>query len=275
MKRTFLSKRNALLSGRSVPVGAFSLAVVLLILGIRIVAPNIFWQLFSPIFNISDTLASESHTFLNHFSDAAKLASLQERLTAENAMLVSENQTLLKKTADLAALFGSNAQKDIPGILAGVVARPPMSPYDTLELAMGEKEGVVLGMEAFGPGDVPVGFVSSVTAHFSRVTLFSFPGVVMNGWVGPTSTPLTLTGVGAGTLQTSVARAANIGVGNVVFVPGPGMKAIGSVVRVDSDPLSPGVTLRVMLAVSPFSISWVVLRATGAVPGAFATGALP
>ena len=40
--------------------------------------------------------------------------------------------------------------KDASGILAGVVARPPESPYDTLVLAAGKNAGVTLGMEVFG-----------------------------------------------------------------------------------------------------------------------------
>ena len=58
------------------------------------------------------------------------------------------------------------------GIIAGIVARPPASPYDTLVLSAGSEEGVTLGMEAFGAGGVPLGVVSSVLANFSRVTLF-------------------------------------------------------------------------------------------------------
>ncbi|MFZ2500684.1 MAG: rod shape-determining protein MreC [Minisyncoccia bacterium] len=272
MKKTFLARRNALLLNRGVSWGVYALAFPLLALLVRVLAPNFFWYVFTPVFRISDTITSESHSFFTGFSDAEKVALENEKLTAKNIALASENQALQRKIENVSALLGvSDPQKDISGILAGVVARPPMSPYDTLTIAAGEAQGVLLGMEAFGDGGVPIGIVSAVLHDFSRVTLFSAPGAVTGGWVGKRNVPLTITGAGAGVLQSSVERSANVVVGDIVFVPGPGQLPIGSVVRVDTSPLSPGVILRIMPASNPFSIAWVTLRATGIVPVAFAT----
>lgn len=255
-------------------MGTLLLAVFMLLM--RLLAPNLFLQAFTPLFQLSDTLGTRSHAFFTHFSDAAKLAELNEKVTNENIALASENQDLLQKVANLSALLGApTLQKEIPGILAGVVARPPMSPYDTLVLAVGSSGGVTLGMEAFGEGNMPVGIVSNVLNDFSRVTLFSSPNMTTNGWVGHANVPLILIGAGAGVLQASTPRVANISVGDIVFVPGPGQLPIGSVIRVDSDPLSPGVTLRIRPASNPFTASWVVLRATGSVLPTFATSTLP
>lgn len=276
MKKTFLAKRNALLSGRNVGSGVIALVFVLLLLLLRFFAPNLFWQVFTPVFRTSEALTAESRAFFNHFSDAARLAALNEKLTSENAALANENQVLVQRIANQGALLGAPvAQKVIPGILAGVVARPPTSPYDTLVLAAGGEDGVRLGMEAFGENNVPVGIVSSVLDTFSQVTLFSTPGMLIDGWVGHAGTALTLHGAGAGALQASVARSADIAVGDIVFVPGPGQLPIGSVVRIDSDPRSPGVTLRIKPASNIFSLSWVTLRATGVVGTTFATSTLP
>jgi cell shape-determining protein MreC len=276
MKKTFLAKRNSLLLNHGVSWGVFALAFALFVLLMRLFTPNLFWQVFSPIFRTSDAISSTSHTFLNSFGDAERLTEQNAKLTTENAALASENQTLMQKTTNLSALLGASATQQEPSsILAGVIARPPMSPYDTLVLSVGNKEGVTLGMEAFGETGVPVGVVSSVLDDFSQLTLFSTPGIVTNGWVGHTSIPVSLVGAGAGAIQSFVARAANIAVGDTVYVPGPGMLPIGSIVRIDSDPLSPGVTLRIRPAVNPFSISWIVLRATGVTGVAFATSTLP
>ena len=270
MKKTYLARRNALLSAKGVSWGAGALIFSLVVLIVRLAAPNFFWQAFSPVFRVSETVASASHSFFANFSDAAKLAVLNEKLVAENAALAVENQALSQQlVAENALRKEENAR--FTGILAGVVARPPTSPYDTLVLGSGASDGVVRGMEAFGPGGVPVGVVSAVLDDFSRVTLFSTPGTMTNGWVGRTSIPLSLVGAGAGALHATVARAADIAVGDVVFVPGPGQLPMGSVVRVDSDPLSPSVTLRIASAVNPFSLSWVELRATGISGVSFAT----
>lgn len=265
MKRTFLTKRNALLSSTDVSWGVYALSGAVIVLMVRLLAPNFFWQMFAPVFHSADVLTTESHRFFSSFGDTAKLALQNEKLLDENTALVSENQALLQKATSLGALLDAPAtEKNIaPEILAGVVARPPESPYDTLVLAEGTRAGVALGMEAFGAGGVPIGRVSSVLTNFSRVTLFSSPGMTTTGWVGHGNIPLTITGSGAGTMSASLARSTGITVGDIVFGPGPGMLPIGRVARIDSDPSSPIITLRIMPALNLFSITWVFLRDMG------------
>jgi len=275
MKRTFLARRNALLTSRSVSWGALVFAAIFFIVILRFFTPNFFLHLFAPAFKAADALAAESHALLSGFGDVAVLTQANEKLTSENSALASENQTLAKKVDTLSALLGASAPASAPSILAGVVARPPVSPYDTLILAVGKKGGVVAGMEAFADGGVPIGIVSSVLDDFSRVTLFSSPGMTTSAWAGHANIALTLTGEGAGAMSASVARAAAVGEGDIVFVPGPGMLPVGSVLRVDGNALSPSVTLRIMPAVNPSSLSWVMLRATGVVPTVSATSTVP
>ena len=260
-------RRNILLSSANVSVGALALACALAVLLLRFSAPNFFWQIFAPVFRASDALAAETHSFIAGFGTAAALSMQNEQLVSENTALASENQALLQKMNALGALSGSSTAslQNTSGILAGVVARPPESPYDTLVLSEGKNAGVTRGMEAFGPGDVPLGVVETVLYDFSRVTLFSAPGITTYGWVGPSAIPLTIRGAGAGALDASLARSAGIAVGDTVFAPGPGMLPVGSVARIDSDPSSPAVTLRIVPALNPFSITWVRLRAVGTV----------
>jgi cell shape-determining protein MreC len=269
MKRTFLTKRNALLSSTDISWGVYALSGAVIVLLVRLLVPNFFWQVFAPVFHSADVLTTESHRFSSSFGDTAKLALQNEKLLDENTALVSENQALLQKATSIGALCSSSVGSPTRGknntleILAGVVARPPESPYDILVLAEGSRAGVALGMEAYGAGGVPVGVVSSVLTDFSRITLFSSPGMTTTGWVGHGNIPLTITGSGAGTMSASLARSTGITVGDIVFGPGPGMLPIGRVVRIDSDPSSPIITLRIMPALNLFSITWVFLRNMG------------
>lgn len=258
MKRTYLAKRNALLSSASISWGVYAFIGAILVLLLRLIAPNFFWYTFTPVFRLSDALAGESHSFFSSFGDTAKLTRQNETLMDENTALALENKALLEKMNSLSAL-----SRDTQGIIAGVVARPPQSPYDMLVLAKGTDDGVTLGMEAFGAGGTPLGIVSSVSANFSRITLFSAPSMSTSGWVGEKSLPITIQGVGAGALYASVARSADIAAGDIVFAPGPGELPIGSVVRVDNDPTSPSVILRIAPALNLFSLAWVTLRDTG------------
>lgn len=258
MKRTFLAKRNAIFSPANISWGNVALAIAVFLLLLRLLAPNLFWTAFAPVFRASDALSLKSRAFFSVFGDKAKLALENEKLAGENAALALQNQSLIKKLENISGLVTLAG-----GVVAGVVARPPQSAYDTLALSAGSADGVTIGMEVFGVGNVPLGVISSVSNNFSRAILFSAPGVTVNGWVGKNSLPLIIKGTGGGTMNASIARSANIVVGDTVFAPGPGMLPIGSVVRVDNEASSPSVTLRIMPALNLFSIAWVVVRDAG------------
>lgn len=275
MKKTFSARHNAFLLPRSVSRGIFVLIFVFLFLLLRLLAPNTFWKILTPFFSVSDSLAKQSHVFFAHFANASKLVVLNEKLQEENATLAIENKILTQKVTNLSLLFSSSVTKSIPGIQVSVIARPPESPYDTLLLAGGRNNGIALGNEVFAKSGMPIGSITSVLDEFSQATLFSASGVLTYGWVGRTAIPITIIGTGGGTLSATLARTAPVVVGDTVFVPGPGMLPVGSVVRIDSDPLSPGITLRIMPAHNLFSTSEVVVRAVSVAPSIFATSTAP
>lgn len=258
MKKTFLAKRNALLSPANFSWGVFALIFAVLFLILRVVAPNFFWQILAPVFHASDAFAGGRTAFFSGFNNTAELAAQNKKLIDENNRLLNENQALVKKIESISELSENST-----GITIGVVARPPSSPYDTLVLSGGSNDGIKLGMEAFANGGVPIGMVSSVLEDFSRVTLFSAPRIITDGWVGSANLPITINGAGAGVINASVPRSAGIVTGDTVFVSGPGMLPVGSVVRVDGDQSSPSVILRIMPAANLFSIGWVILRDIG------------
>lgn len=232
------------------------MAVFLLLL--RLAAPNFFLQMLAPVFRASDAFAEKRTAFFSGFNNTAELAAQNKKLIDENNRLSNKNQALVKKIESISELSENSA-----GITVSVIASPPSSPYDTLVLSGGSNDGIKLGMEAFANGGVPIGMVSSVLEDFSRVTLFSAPGIITNGWVGSANLPITINGAGAGVVNASVPRSAGIVAGDIVFAPGPGMLPIGSVVRIDGDQSSPSVILRIMPATNLFSIGWVTLRDIG------------
>ncbi len=274
MKRIFLAKRNALLSSKSAFRAVLAGFVFVMFVALRFLTPNFFWQATAPIFRTADASVIAVHSFLNSFGNTVALSAERDSQREQNLTLVQENKTLLAKVENLTALIGE-APEEKPGIVAGVVARPPESPYDTLVVAAGSSSGVALGMEAFGNGGVPIGIVSEVLMDFSRVTLFTAPGISMNGWIGKANTAVTLVGAGGGTWQATMAKAAVVVIGDTIFLPGPGARAAGNVVRVDSDPLSPSDTLRIEPASNLFALTVVILRATGVTPISFATSTHP
>ena len=183
MKKTFLAKRNALLAFSNLSWGAVALLVALVVLALRLIAPNMFWKISSPVFGAADTLASASHTLLSGFNDTAALAMRNEQLAEQNNALSLENQALQQKVTGLLLLLGREKTGGTEsGILARVVARPPTSPYDTLLLAAGTNIGITEGMGVFGAGGVLLGSIEATSADYSQAVLLSAPGVRSDAW---------------------------------------------------------------------------------------------
>jgi cell shape-determining protein MreC len=265
MKKTFLPRRNALVTLTSFSWGARAVVFVFILLLVRVTFPNVFGFIAAPVLRSSSAIGEANHTFFSSFNNAVVLTAENDELNKENAALTSENAALMKKVANLTALQGASGlqQKASLGIVADVIARPPLSPYDTLVLAQGARAGIRTGMEAFGAGHVPLGVVESVSDDFSRIVLFSSSGMRTSGWIGSASVPIAVHGAGGGAFSVTLPRSAGIIVGDSVFVPGPGMLPLGVVSRIDGDPSSPAATLRITPFVNLFSIGSVELENTG------------
>ncbi len=258
MKKTFLARRNALLSSTTgLSWGLVVLGCVLFLVLMRFLAPNFFLHIAAPLFATSHAVTAHVRAWGDGFKNAVMLAEKNTQLVYENQALAFENQTLIARLHDLGKLTDASLSG---GIIAGVLMRPPESSYDTLVLSSGEEDGVVLDMKVFGPGGVPIGIVSHVSADFSRVTLFSASGVVTHGWIGLERVPLEMRGVGGGAVEAVMPRALTVVPDDLVFVPGPGAIPYGKVIRIADEPSSPQVTLRIMPVTNLFSLTWVTVQ---------------
>lgn len=265
MKKIFWNRRNALLSSGGFSGGAVAVLGVIFLLVLRFAFPNVFLTLTMPLARVGTFFAEATYGVRSGFSNAVQLTSQNNVLMKRTEALAIQNRALSDKVLSLTSLLGDSRSPATvtPGLVASVLARPPVSPYDTLVLSLGADSGVTRGMEVFGTGNVPIGVVSSVTRSFSRATLFSAPGESLAAWIGAAHTPLTISGAGAGAFSAPAPRAAQIIVGDAVYAPTTlGALPIGTVVRIDSAPAEPFVTLRIAPAVNPFTLSEVVLRAT-------------
>lgn len=238
-----------MLSGSAWPVGAALGAFVILFVVLRMVAPDLLATLSSPLWKAGDGFSKGIAAASLPFADAAALRAERDRLLAENAALVNQNMALTAQVKDTAALPA--------GIPAGVLVRPPVSPYDTVVLDKGERDGVRADAFVFATGGVPVGVIETVTAETSRAVLFSTPGRITEGWVGEERLPVSLEGRGAGAYSATLPRESGIQPGAIVYLPGPGALPAGTVVRIDSDPSSPRATIHIKPMVNAFSLTWV------------------
>jgi cell shape-determining protein MreC len=257
-RRSYLTtpNRGGLFSSFGRLFAAVVAVIVLLLFVLRLVSPDTFTSFARPLFKVGNVLTSKVDGVVG--GSRTELAEDRERLMRELEASKLEKATLIARVADYERLLGTRTEGH-GGILAGVLAHPPVSPYDVLIVDQGAGSGVRVGATALGPGGIPVGTVSSVDEKTSRVTFFSSTGQVTEGWAGTTRIPVKLTGTGAGGFDAEIPGTAGALVGDEVYVPGPGALPIGSIVEVVTDPSSPSVVLHIRPYVNPFSITWVTI----------------
>lgn len=243
-----------------VGVGAI-VVVVLVLFGIRTFAPGFFFAASAPLLKSGTSVTASVGNTVNGFADASHLATENEALAEQLLTLKNQNQVLTARSQDLTKLLGGT-EENIQGITAGVLARPPESPYDTLVVGAGTADGVKVGAEVFAQGGVPVGTIAAASAHSSQVRLFSSSGTKTSGWVGESRLPVSLVGAGAGAYTASLPKGAGVAVGDLAYLPGPGAIPMGTVVRLDTDPSSPLEILRIQPNVNLFSVTWVQISKT-------------
>jgi cell shape-determining protein MreC len=240
--------------------GGLSVVVVLVLLLVRIALPGVFVSLTTPLAGSGTSMAAGVGNVFSGFNSKQKLASENSSLTEQNLELTNENTVLSARTQDLTKLLGGTSSTGLgtgDELLAGVLARPPESPYDTLTISSGSADGVTLNATVFAQGGIPIGSIKHVYTHSAQASLYSTPGRSTDGWVGEDRTPLTITGAGSGAFTSSIPKTSSVIVGDSVYVPGPGAVPIGTVIRIDSDPASPTVTLQIQPLVNLFTVTWV------------------
>ncbi len=146
--------------------------------------------------------------------------------SAEYAALAAENK-------DLKARLG---RPEVEGmrVLAGVLSRPPATPYDTLVVDAGSAEGVAEGALVSAGGTRILGTVAQVYTHTARVTLFSAPGQKYQALLTTAhgTLPLELEGQGGGSLRAQVPAATIATVGDQAVLPGIAGGLVAEVVGV-------------------------------------------
>lgn len=250
--------RNSLLDSERGFAGIIVIGIIIVVLVVRFAFPGALTALMTPLWGTGTALTAAAGGASAYFGDRPSLVAERDRLTAENEALLQTNRMLDARAQDLERLLGSRTEAG-SGILAGVLARPPVAPYDVLVIDQGSEDGVVIGAFVSGPGGVPVGTVEDALPGSSRVVLYSAPGRKTEGWAGDVRTPVTLEGIGGGIFRASIPRDAAVIVGDTVYVPGPGSIPVGSVTSVNLDPSSPRSSIEVRPYVNVFTLPWVTV----------------
>ena len=229
-----------------------------LIILLRVTAPDILVSIAKPAWRLGASAESGLSALSGLFHNAALREAERARLVGEVAALSAENTVLAERARDLETVLGTRLSPP-ESIVAGVLARPPIVPYDVLITDQGSRAGVIIGVSVRGAGGIPLGTVESVTEYTSHVVLHSAPARQTAGWIGASRVPVTLIGQGAGAFVASVSRDTGVEAGDLILVSGGGALPIGVIENVKTDPSSPLATLFVRPLANPFSITWVTI----------------
>jgi cell shape-determining protein MreC len=250
-------RRNALISSGRALLAACIFFIVIVLLALRTFAPGFLARVATPVWQVGQAATDGLAGFANIFGNSSELTRERDTLQNENLTLAEENRLLRAQMEDLTRLTASSTVPS--GIRAGVTARPPVAPYDTLLVGAGTNEGVTAGAYVYGPGGVPLGTVDGVSLNTSRIALYSTGGRTTDGWVGEKRIAITLVGRGAGAFEATLPRNSGIAVNDVVYAPGPGALPIGTIVKIDTDPSSPRDDIFIAPYVNLFSLTWVTI----------------
>jgi len=169
------------------------------------------------------------------FADKQKL---QEENTELTRMLqrqtvdALQQQILVERNNQLLQELG---RPDEPTrVLAGVVKKPPFSPYDIYTIDAGRTSGVALGDIALYSNFVTLGQITRVTESASKVDLFSAPG--KETFMNLNGTGFLVIGRGGGTLEIDAPRDFVVVVGDKIILPSYELYVAGEVVDIVQKP---------------------------------------
>lgn len=253
MKTQFSRRRNALLTPRTLLGGVAVLFVLVLMLVARLL-PGFPAYVARPGLSLGASLADSTHKLSALFADTGGLLERLDMLQAENQALQNENRRLRERLGRLGA---STASAPVLTFTAAVIARPPMSPYDTLVVSLPDGVAPEAGARVYASGGVPIGTLASVFKNTAQVALYSSPGETTEGWVGEKRLPISLVGESGGAFSAALPRDSAIVENDIVFIPGPGALPIGTVTHVDTDPASTDAVVHIAPYVNIFSLTEV------------------
>jgi len=191
-----------------------------------------------PFLRGSDRISQEAALLSDSlFSSKKTLAEENEQLRTELAELQLKEfskDILLQENKELKELLGRGTEKD-KGILATILTRGTMSPYDTFVIDLGS-ESVAEGDRVFAGGVFAIGEVSRVYSNSAVVKLFSASGTRFDVLVGDGNVAAVAEGHGGQNFFIQLPRGSDVAEGDLVIVPDMNIAMLGVVEHIDRDP---------------------------------------
>ncbi len=198
---------------------------------IYFVTPGI-WSTKDSVANTWDSLTANFHSKDILQNENASLSAEVNRLQAQ----ILDRNLLAEKVIRLEESLGRVRSDD--RVVAGVLAGPGRSPYDTIVVDAGAEEGVKVGDTVVYAGSGVVGEIIETTPETSKVKLFSYPGEDHTVVVGPRSIPVVARGRGMGNFEAKLPENSPVEVGDQVLTFKEGL-ILGTVALIEEKQAEP------------------------------------
>ena len=182
--------------------------------------PSIFYPLTSFAWRIEKFVVGWFFRTGNLIKSKNSLARENERLareirTDEISLLLLD--TIKRENEELKSILGRKPEGNL--VLAIVLVRPPVSPYDTLIIDRGKRDGLAVGNMVYALGDALIGEIAEVYDSRSKVAFFSTPGKKTNISFDNSNVRAEAKGRGGGNFSANTPTDTGIKKGGIVIFP--------------------------------------------------------
>ncbi len=178
---------------------------------------------------------------VNSFRFVTSFVSFKSSLIKENDRLKEElaglrlneidYDILVKENEELKSEFGRASSDGV--IIAGVLSKPPQSPYDTFVIDVGSNSAVSVGNKVYISNRIIIGSISSVTEKTGVVKLFSTGGEKQEVISDRTGASFVITGSGGADFELEVPKDTDIVWGDSFLYPGLNSAVLSTVYYID------------------------------------------
>ena len=251
------------------PEAVLAFALLVLIALIAGVVALFFPSFFpSGAHAVGKPLWQGNHAATLSLSDFFGLLHSKRELILQNRALSASLDEANTQLATLALVTAENTSlKSLLGredssksLVAAVLARPNVSPYDTLLIDAGSAEGVSEGDIVYVAGNVALGRIERVHTHTALAALFSTPGTKTVVQVGSAHLQVEATGKGGGNFEARLPRETAIMIGDSINIPGINPLLFATVEHIESEPSDPFQVIYFKNPVNLHEIQFVQLR---------------
>jgi cell shape-determining protein MreC len=249
-----ISRRRYNTTGRWIFFSLFVVVVIVFGMWFREQSSEIVGKFGRPLL-MSTTRALHSTVFIGSlFGNTATLVRERDSLRDRAAMLESEN-TMLK----VASNYDDAIQKVIntehsEDVVASIISRPNFTPYDSLLIDKGTRDGVRDGAVVYRDGNTAVGFIRHAYESLSHVVLFSTAGVETLVYLPATNILVQALGMGGGTIRLTIPQGVVVHEGDIATYPTLSPSPIGRIQSISTTPTNPDAFAFITLPDIPFSM---------------------